>query len=59
MYLEGIMHSELSKVERDIPDDFTNLWNIKAIQKKQNSCRLSHGEVTSGHHGGGVGTGGG
>ena len=36
MDLEGIMLSELSQTEKEIPYDSTYMWNIKKQSNKQN-----------------------
>ena len=38
MYLEGTVLSEISQTERDMPYDFTYMWNLKI--KKQNRNKL-------------------
>ena len=41
MELEGLMFSEISEVEKGVPNDFTHLWSIKIKEKlkEQNSSR--------------------
>ena len=43
MELEGIMLSEISQGEREIPNDFTHLWSIRTKEKlkEKNSSRIT------------------
>ena len=40
MDLENIMLSEISQLEKDIPYDFTHMWNLMDKLNKQNRDRL-------------------